>query len=110
MAAVLILCRHPLLRMVSGGAFAQQSGLLYPLLVLGFLILSVCVVPYCLVLGLGGSRPVSLITSGSMIGSVVVMAFLTPALGVEGAALARLVYGFGVLTLFIQARRRLGAG
>jgi len=106
LAVLIVTFRHPLFKLVGGREFPLHDGPLVSL-VLGFLLLSMNVVPYCLCLGLGTSRSVSLITSISMLLSVIATVFLIPAFGMEGAAIARLVYGIGALTLLLHAHELL---
>lgn len=101
-----IIFMHQLLVIVGGRNFPQHD-LPFDLLVLGFLLLCPNIVPYYLCLGLGTSRAVSLVTSISMLFSVLATAILIPGYGIEGAALARLVYGAGALVLLFQANRLL---
>jgi O-antigen/teichoic acid export membrane protein len=101
------ICMHSLLNTVTGGAFSHQHDSAFFLLVFGFLILSVNVMPYYLALGIGNSRAVSLVTSASMVASIFLTSVLTPTFGLTGAAIARLVYGLGAMTLLFVAHRVL---
>jgi O-antigen/teichoic acid export membrane protein len=105
LAVVVVIFRHRILNFIGGGVFRQQDDTAFILLVVGFLILSFNVVPYCLSLGVGRPRSVSLITSLSMMMSILLTSFLTPSLGFLGAALSRLAYGVGALALFFLAYR-----
>jgi O-antigen/teichoic acid export membrane protein len=109
LAFSILVSRHRLLYLVGGGAFRHEHDMAFSLLVFGFLILSLNVVPYCLCLGLGRPKSVSLITSASMMLSILLTAFLTPSMGILGAALARFAYGIGALALFFQAYRLLNS-
>jgi O-antigen/teichoic acid export membrane protein len=105
-AVIEIIFRHKLLMLVGGSNFPQHD-LPFALLILGFFLLCLNVVPYCLCLGLGTSRVVSLVTSISMLFSVLATAFLIPGYGISGAGIARLAYGVGALVLLFQANRLL---
>lgn len=85
----------------------RHAGQTLTLLVAGFFLLSFNIVPYYLLLALGGSRPVSLIGTGSVLAALASMAVLIPLYGLTGAALGRLVYGLGCLLLIERARRYL---
>jgi O-antigen/teichoic acid export membrane protein len=77
------------------------------LLLFSFLVLAINVVPYYLSLGMGGARAVSLITSTSMLASLALTLLLTPLFGLTGAALARLAYGTGAMSLLLLAHHKL---
>lgn len=81
-------------------------GLWVPFVILaaGFFVLAFNVAAYYLLLALGRSKPVSLISVGSMALSLALMGALVPIYGMNGAALARVVYGAATL-LFIQRAR-----
>jgi O-antigen/teichoic acid export membrane protein len=98
---------HPLLKMVGGSAFQYQHVASLILLVLGFFILSINVIPYYLTLGMGRSRDVSFVTGASMIASILLTLLLTPTLKVTGAAIARLAYGIGAMGLLLLAHGAL---
>ena len=102
---VIVLVRHGLIAAIGGNAFHAQSYDTLMILVLGFALLSVNVVPYCLTLGMGRAKSVSLVTSASMLVAVALTLVMTPWLGLNGAALARLAYGLGALTLLYHAYR-----
>jgi O-antigen/teichoic acid export membrane protein len=106
-AVGIAICMHGLLNTVGGGAFTHQHDLAFLLLVFGFLILSINVMPYYLALGIGSSRAVSLVTSASMVASIFLTGLLTPTFGLTGAAIARLAYGLGAMTLLFVAHRTL---
>jgi O-antigen/teichoic acid export membrane protein len=98
---------HPLLNMLGGSAFQYKHVASLILLVLGFFILSINVIPYYLTLGMGRSRDVSIVTGASMFTSILLTLFLTPTLEVTGAAIARLAYGIGAMALLLLAHRTL---
>jgi O-antigen/teichoic acid export membrane protein len=101
----IVLVRHRLIAAIGGNAFHAHSYATLMILVFGFALLSVNVVPYCLNLGMGRAKSVSLVTSTSMLVSVALTVVLTPWLGLNGAALARLAYGIGALILLHHAYR-----
>jgi O-antigen/teichoic acid export membrane protein len=98
---------HPLLKMVGGNAFPYEHIASLILLVFGFFMLSVNIIPYYLTLGMGKSRDVSLVTGASMFASMLLTFLLTPTLEVTGAAIARLAYGIGAMALLLLAHRAL---
>jgi O-antigen/teichoic acid export membrane protein len=106
--AVTVLVAWPhLLRIFAGSGFdGGQIGTLR-LLTLNFLLLACVVAPYYLVLALGHAWVVSVISTVSMGAALALMIVLIPRYGMEGAALARLAYGVGALTLFRAAHRML---
>jgi len=104
-AAALLLFMRPLLRGLTAGALPLSHASAFMLLILNFAILSVSIIPYYATLGLGSARSVSLVTSISMLVSLVLTIILTPRLGLEGAAFARLAYSIGVLSLYLLLRR-----
>jgi len=100
--------RNGLLGSFAGSSFQPQNEWAFILLIGSFVVLACNIAPYYLLLGLGASRPVSLISSGSMLGSVALLAVLVPqGFGLQGAALARLAYACGTLSLVWVARRAL---
>jgi O-antigen/teichoic acid export membrane protein len=107
MAVVMIIFWPLILRVLAGGAFADGEIGAPGLLTVNFLLLACNVVPYYLLLALGRARTVSMITAGSMLAALLLMALLIPRYGLEGAALARLAYGAGSLMLLQSAQRLL---
>jgi O-antigen/teichoic acid export membrane protein len=95
------------LEAASSGAFAHPDRMAFYLLLFSFLVLAINVVPYYLSLGMGGARAVSLITSTSMLASLALTLLLTPLFGLTGAALARLAYGTGAMSLLLLAHHKL---
>lgn len=107
-ALFILVWRTELLTVLAGRSFEHgQDGLTLTLLVAGFFLLSFNVASYYLLLALGGSRPVSLVTTGSMLVALISMAVLIPRYGLAGAAMARLVFGVGSLLLIDRGRRIL---
>lgn len=111
--AAAIVAAWPLaLRALGGAAFAAGHARLDAdvlLLAVNFLVLAVSVLSYYLLLALGGSRTVSLVTTGGAIVSLILMAELIPTWGLSGAAASRLPYALASLALLGFARSRLGA-
>ena len=106
-AAAMMLSWPFLLRVIAGPGFAGGRFGAPGLLTLNFLLLACNVAPYYLLLALGHARAVSVITTASMLAALVLMAFLIPRYGLEGAALSRLAYGVGTLLLLHRAHRVL---
>jgi O-antigen/teichoic acid export membrane protein len=96
-----------LLRVFAGGAIRDPQWHVALLLTLNFLVLACNVAPYYLLLALGHSRTVSLITSCGMLVALLLMTALIPRFGMAGAALARLAYGAAALIFLVQAHRIL---
>lgn len=96
-----------LLRFFAGGAILDPQWHVALLLTLNFLVLACNVAPYYLLLALGHSRTVSLITSSGMLVALLLMTALIPRFGMAGAALARLAYGAAALIFLVQAHRIL---
>jgi O-antigen/teichoic acid export membrane protein len=94
------------LRIFTAASAPGGPGRAVLLLAGNFLLLSVTVVPYYLLLALGKSRVVSLTTSIWMCVALLLMVVLIPQYGLFGAAAARLAYGIGTLG-FIAAAHRL---
>lgn len=92
-----------LLRVFSGDAAGGDQSGLSLLLGANFLLLAASAIPYYLLLAFGRSKTVSLVTSISMLTALALMVVLVPRYGLLGAALARLAYGIGALTLLQKA-------
>jgi O-antigen/teichoic acid export membrane protein len=107
LVSIVLILRNDLLSVFGRAVLQQRHDLVFSLLVMGFGVLSLSVVPYYLALGIGTPRFVSLVTSVSMVVSIALTAVLTPLFGMEGAAFARLAYGLGALTLLVHAHRLL---
>jgi O-antigen/teichoic acid export membrane protein len=108
--AVALLANWPMmLRIFAGGAIQDLRWHLIVLLTLNFLVLACNVAPYYLLLALGQSRTVSVVTTCGMLVAVLLMTVLIPRLGLVGAALARLAYGAAALVFLVLAHRILKA-
>jgi O-antigen/teichoic acid export membrane protein len=94
-----------LLRIFAGGAVQDPQWHVALLLILNFLVLACNVAPYYLLLALGHSRTVSVITTCGMLVALLLMFVLIPRFGMAGAALARLAYGAAALIFLVQAQR-----
>jgi O-antigen/teichoic acid export membrane protein len=107
-ATVLLAFRGTLLHVLAGRTFHASDIGAFVYLVCGFALLAVGIAPYYLLLGMGRSRAVSLITSISMAIAVALMPLLIARYGLDGAALARLIYPLGALLLLHKARATIG--
>jgi O-antigen/teichoic acid export membrane protein len=96
-----------LLRVFAGGAIRDPQWHVALLLTLNFLVLACNVAPYYLLLALGHTRTVSVITTCGMLVALLLMTALIPRFGMAGAALARLAYGAAALIFLVQAHRIL---
>jgi O-antigen/teichoic acid export membrane protein len=96
-----------MLRLFAAGAARDPQWHVALLLTLNFLVLACNVAPYYLLLALGHSRTVSVITSCGMLVALLLMIVLIPRFGMAGAALARLAYGAAALIFLVQAHRIL---
>jgi O-antigen/teichoic acid export membrane protein len=90
-----------------GGEFAKQAHALFPLLIIAFAVLSINVVPHYTLLALGKVRFVSLVNLAGGVISLACAAALIPFIGVNGAALGRLLYGPAVTCNYLEVRRSL---
>ena len=105
--AAMIVC-WPLLMRIFGGPISPYGRFDAPsLLILNFLLLACNVPSYYLLLALGRAKAVSTITTASMLAALLLMMFLIPRYGIQGAALSRLAYGVGTLLLLQRAHRVL---
>ncbi|HTC44385.1 MAG TPA: oligosaccharide flippase family protein [Steroidobacteraceae bacterium] len=107
LALGLLVCWPLLLRAFAGGMLRDPQWHVTLLLTLNFLVLACNVAPYYLLLALGHSRAVSVISSGAMAVALLLMMVLIPRYGMAGAALARLAYGVATLVFLAQAHRVL---
>jgi O-antigen/teichoic acid export membrane protein len=96
-----------LLRAVAGGALLDPQWHVALLLTLNFLVLACNVAPYYLLLALGYSKAVSLISSCAMLIALLLMIALIPRFGMTGAAVARLAYSAAISIFLLQAHRIL---
>jgi O-antigen/teichoic acid export membrane protein len=100
---VLTLLRHDIMGLFAARGFAAGNDSALLLLICGFVVLALNIAPYYLLLGLGRSRTVSIITALSVLMAIVLALVLVPRLGLEGAALARFGYVLGTLLLLQRA-------
>jgi O-antigen/teichoic acid export membrane protein len=96
-----------LLRVFAAGAVQDPQWHVALLLTLNFLVLACNVAPYYLLLALGHSRSVAMVTACGTLIALLLMIALIPRFGMAGAALARLAYGAAALVFLIQAHRIL---
>jgi O-antigen/teichoic acid export membrane protein len=106
-AAILALSWPVVLRILVGQGDAGSVYGSPALLMANFLLLACCIAPYYLLLALGDARTMAVISSTSMLAALLLMAVLIPRFGMEGAALARMAYGIGMLTALQRARQLL---
>jgi O-antigen/teichoic acid export membrane protein len=76
-----------------GPAFGQQSLLIFPIIVCSFALLGMNVTAHYALLAVGHVRIVTYLNLSAGIAMLLTMAMLIPKHGLQGAALARLVYG-----------------
>jgi O-antigen/teichoic acid export membrane protein len=84
--------RH-LITMWIGAAFGQQPPLMFPIIACSFALLGMNVTTHYALLAVGQVRIVTYVNLVAGIVMLVLMAILIPNYGLQGAALARLVYG-----------------
>lgn len=106
-AAAITLFWPFLLRVVAGSGAEGAQFDVVGLLTLNFLLLTLNVAPYYLLLALGRAKMISMICTASMLAALLLMMILIPRYGLQGAALARLAYGIGALMLLHPAHRAL---
>ncbi|MFZ0037049.1 MAG: oligosaccharide flippase family protein [Candidatus Acidiferrales bacterium] len=107
LAFPLIVGGKQILTLWLGRAFADQSSTLLAVLALGYAWLSINVVPYLMLLGLGKIRfaCVTSIAAGAV--SVAAAVLLIPRFGLVGAGLGRIAYGAVVTLCYFEAMRTL---
>jgi O-antigen/teichoic acid export membrane protein len=76
-----------------GTAFGQQPLLIFPTIVCGFALLGMNVTSYYALLAVGHVRIVTYLNLFAGVAMLLTMAMLIPRHGLQGAALARLIYG-----------------
>jgi O-antigen/teichoic acid export membrane protein len=103
----IVLFGSAFLRIWMGTRFAEQSGYVLAILAVAFGLLSVNVVPYYTLLGLGKVRFVSVMNIAGGLASLAAAAVLIPFLGLAGAAVGRLLYGPIIAANFAKASRSL---
>jgi O-antigen/teichoic acid export membrane protein len=89
----LIVFGHRLLTLWIGFSFTQQPPLMFPITVCSFALLGMNVTAHYALLAAGYVRVVTYLNLLAGIVMLLVMAVLIPKYGLQGAALARLVYG-----------------
>jgi len=107
MALALLASWPVLLRVFAAGAVQDPQWHVALLLTLNFLVLACNVAPYYLLLALGHSRTVSMITACGALVALLLMIVLIPRFGMAGAALARLAYGAAALIFLVYVHRIL---
>jgi O-antigen/teichoic acid export membrane protein len=107
MALALLASWPVLLQVFAAGAVQDPQWHVALLLTLNFLVLACNVAPYYLLLALGHSRTVSMITGCGLLVALLLMIVLIPRFGMAGAALARLSYGAAALIFLVYAHRIL---
>jgi O-antigen/teichoic acid export membrane protein len=98
---------NPILILWMGADFAEQSGSLLTYLSIAFFLLSINIVPYYMLLGLGQVKFVAMTNLGGGLLSIVAAAFLIPLLGVTGAAIGRMFYGPAITINYLRVVRSL---
>jgi O-antigen/teichoic acid export membrane protein len=106
---VIVLGRHVLTRWI-GAAFDQQPPLMFPLIVCGFALLGLNVTAHYALLAVGHVRVVTYFNLAAGAGMLVFMALLLPKLGLQGAAMARLIYGPITCLAYVQLYRVIWRG
>jgi len=89
----LIVFGNRFLALWMGSPFAQQSPLMFPTIVCSFALLGMNVTAHYALLAAGDVRVVTYLNLLAGLVMLLAMAMMVPARGLEGAALARLVYG-----------------
>ena len=107
MALALLASWPVLLQVFAAGVVQDPQWHVVLLLTLNFLVLACNVAPYYLLLALGHSRMVSMITTCGVLVALLLMLVLIPRFGMAGAALARLAYGAAALIFLAYAHRIL---
>jgi O-antigen/teichoic acid export membrane protein len=106
-AVPILLWSGHLMALLAGDKVDPGQEQVLALLIVGFLVLACCIAAYFLLLGLGEPRPVSLTMTVSMLVALALMLTLIRQYGLIGAALARVAYSIGTLTLLYQAHEAL---
>jgi O-antigen/teichoic acid export membrane protein len=101
---VMVLGRYVLTRWI-GTAFGQQPPLMFPLIVCSFALLGLNVTAHYALLAVGHVRVVTYLNLVAGVGMLVFMALLLPKLGLQGAAMARLIYGPITCLAYVQLYR-----
>lgn len=98
----LICFATPLLKLWMGAAFAARTHWLFSLLVIGYGLLAINVVPHYALLGMGEVRFVTMSNILGGVLSLVAMVVLIPWWGLLGAGISRILYGPAVSLNFIR--------
>jgi O-antigen/teichoic acid export membrane protein len=101
---VIVFGRH-ILTVWIGGNFAQQPPLMFPMIVCGFALLGLNVTAHYALLAVGQVRVVTYLNLGAGAIMLLLMTRLIPDHGLQGAALARLVYGPITCMAYFQVYR-----
>jgi len=107
-SAPLIFFSHPLLRMWMGAAFADHASLTLSLIACSFALLSLNITAHYALLALGEVKLVSWVNVLAALSMLSLMAVLTPRWEIQGAAMARLLYGPVTFILYLYLYRILG--
>jgi O-antigen/teichoic acid export membrane protein len=107
LALPLIFGGRQVLTLWLGRAFADQSSTLLSVLAVGYAWLSINVVPYLMMLGLGKIRFACVTSIAAGVVSVAVAVLLVPRFGLIGAGLGRVAYGAIVTLCYFEATRIL---
>jgi O-antigen/teichoic acid export membrane protein len=101
----LLIAGPRLLELWMGAAFAQETGNLLRWLTAAYFLLSLNVAPYYLLMGYDEMRYVSVTSLGGAAAGVVAALLLLPAVGVTGAAQARMALGLTTLANYWRVYR-----
>jgi O-antigen/teichoic acid export membrane protein len=107
LAAPLILWGRPILTLWMGAEFATHAHVLLTILAAAYALLSINVVPHYTLLGLGQVRFVSIANLAAGVLSLLGVAALLPVIGLNGAAVGRLLYGPATTVNYVRAARSL---
>lgn len=105
LALPLVFLGRRILTIWMGQTFSMQAYPVLAILAGAFVLLSVNIVPYFTLLGLGEVRFVSLVNVAGGVISILAAAILIPAWGLAGAAAGRLLYGPVTGATFLKAER-----
>lgn len=101
MCALLLLGFGPwILHIWVGGQVANEISATFPILVLSYLILSISLVPYFFLNGVGQMKFIAFVCVSGGILSLLAGLILIPSHGLIGAAISRCMYSFVALSLF----------
>lgn len=88
-----------------GSAFVQQSRLLFPIVVFSFALLGINITAHYALLAIGQVRVITYFNLLGGVAMLLLMALLIPVHGLQGAAVARLVYGPITCLAYLQLYR-----